>query len=101
MRQQLASPSVTFHIDTVTGKVCHVGISLTHSPISRKSLKKEYLQIERGEFLPLLWLWNNPEKYGFAAYFGHDIKRFPSRKQLDTYIQQAYDRTSDLRQKRY
>ena len=101
MRQQLASPSVTFHIDAVTGKVRHVGISLAHSLILRKSLKKEYLQIERGAFLPLLWLWNNPEKYGFAAYFGHDIKRFPSRKQLDTYIQQAYDHTSDLRQKRY
>lgn len=99
--QQLASPSVTFHIDAATGKVRHVGVSLAQNSAFMRSLEKEYFQIERGDFLPLSWVWHNPEKYGFAAYFGHDLKRFPSHKQLDTYIQQAYNRTSDLRQKCY
>lgn len=93
----LTPPSLTFHIDAQTGRVCHVGVGLSLRHRFRQDLEDQYLQVKQGDFLPLSWIWHNPENPAFAAYFGHDVKRFPSRKQLQAYIQQAYDDTAELR----
>ena len=92
----LTPPSLTFHIDAQTGKVCHLGVGLSLRHRFRQDLEDQYLQVKQGDFLPLSWIWHNPENPAFAAYFGHDVKRFPSRKQVKAYIQQAYDEIAEL-----
>jgi len=93
----LTPPSLTFHINAQTGKVCHVGVGLSIRHRFQQELEDQYLQVKQGDFLPLSWIWHNPENPAFAAYFGHDVKRFPSRKQLQACIQHAYDETTALR----